>query len=59
MERYKEISLAELFELILKDDYNEIYFQERNNRDLKNAAGFDWKFKEFKAFKWFKREVID
>lgn len=58
MERYKQISLAELFELILKEDFNNIYFQNKNTALIK-ATNEYWGIKEFKNHKWFLREVID
>lgn len=59
MERYKELSVAELFEHILKDNINSVYYQENSTGNLKKAATVDWRLNEFTKYKWFKREVID
>ncbi|HHY72677.1 MAG TPA: hypothetical protein GX497_05545 [Bacillus bacterium] len=57
MKRYKEISLAELFELIMKDEIKEIYV--KNNGNLEPASKYNWSLTEFKKYKWFKREVME
>lgn len=57
MERYVEISAADLFEAITKDNVKDIYFQE--NSQLYKATNYQWSLNEFKKKKWFKREVIE
>lgn len=57
MERYIEISLADLVEVILKDETSNIYFQE--NGQLYKANNYKWAINEFKRKKWFRREVIE
>ncbi|MEB9506884.1 hypothetical protein P4J13_23405 [Bacillus anthracis] len=58
MERYKEISLADVFELILKGEISNIYYQ-NGNKELSKADGSSWFFKTIAEYKFFKREVIE
>lgn len=58
MIRYREISLADLFDLISKGETSDIFFAERDGT-LGKANKHEWYFSEFKKYKWFKREVIE
>lgn len=58
MTRYREISLADLFDLISKGETSDIFFAERNG-ELGKADKESWTFSEFKKYTWFKREVIE
>ncbi|MGR6008136.1 hypothetical protein ACT7CZ_03240 [Bacillus cereus] len=58
MERYKEISLADVFELILKGDISNIYYQ-NGNKELSKAEESSWFFGSIAKYKFFKREVIE
>lgn len=56
-EHYKSITVAELLNSILEDNYNDIYFQDVDKTLLK-ATDHEWKFSEFKRFTWFRLEVL-
>ncbi|MDF9513447.1 MULTISPECIES: hypothetical protein [Bacillus] len=58
MERYKEISLADVFELILKGEISDIYYQ-NGNKELSKATDTHWYLKTIAKYKFFKREVIE
>lgn len=58
MERYKEISMADVFELITKKEIQNIYYQDKNG-NLHRADETHWYLKMFANTKWFKREVIE
>lgn len=58
MERYKEISMADVFELITKKEIQNIYYQGKNGQLFK-ADDTHWYLKMFANTKWFKREVIE
>ncbi|MGG0355351.1 hypothetical protein ABEY57_17450 [Bacillus tropicus] len=58
MERYKEISLADVFELILKGEISNIYYQNAQ-KGLVKASESGWYFGSIEKYKFFKREVIE
>ncbi|EOQ15404.1 hypothetical protein KQ3_05873 [Bacillus cereus B5-2] len=58
MERYKEISLADVFELILKGETSNIYYQNKR-KELSKADETSWFFVSIGKYKFFKREVIE
>ncbi len=59
MERYKEISLADVFEMITKNELDDIYFKSNDTGSLLKARRDKWYFSELAKTKWFKREVIE
>ncbi|WP_176520711.1 hypothetical protein [Bacillus cereus] len=58
MERYKEISLADMLAQIANGEFNEIYLQQKSG-GLVKAIDCNWKLNEFAKYKFFKREVIE
>lgn len=58
MERYKEISLADLLGLIAKNKINDVYLQQKNG-GLVKAMDYNWKLDELGKYKFFKREVVE
>ncbi|HFU7087194.1 TPA: hypothetical protein ACGN8S_002229 [Bacillus cereus] len=58
MERYKEISLADLVALIEQNKIENVYFQGRND-ELYKADDRQWNLDSLSKRKWFKREVIE
>ncbi|MEB9100875.1 hypothetical protein P4V72_29655 [Bacillus thuringiensis] len=58
MERYKEISLADLLGLIANNKINDVYLQQKNG-GLVKAMDYNWKLDELGKYKFFKREVVE
>jgi hypothetical protein len=58
MERYREISLADLCELILKNELDEVFFQGITGNLLRHEDR-RWNLKELSNYKWFVREVLE
>jgi len=57
MERYIQISLADVFQMIMNEDFKDVYV--KHNGEIKKATDFNYKFQDFKRQTWFKREVIE
>ncbi|MED2035562.1 hypothetical protein P4V74_30850 [Bacillus thuringiensis] len=58
MERYREILLADVFELISRNKVEGIYFKNKNGTLLR-ATDYNWGLNEFTKIKFFKHEVIE
>ncbi|MGN4542756.1 hypothetical protein [Bacillus cereus group sp. MYBK95-2] len=58
MERYKEISLADVCWLILKGEVGNIYYQ-NSTKELVKVDESSWYFGSIAKYKFFKREVIE
>ncbi|MBO1583030.1 hypothetical protein [Bacillus sp. XF8] len=58
MERYKEISTADLFEMIAKGNFKNIYWK-NNNDEIVPAGNYNFRLDRLAKVKWFKREVIE
>ena len=57
MERYIEISVMELFQMIEADNTENVYFKDDGGY-IKSADDYTHLLRNFKTRKWFKREVI-
>ncbi|WP_193063414.1 hypothetical protein [Oceanobacillus oncorhynchi] len=57
MERYIEISTADLFQMILSGEDSDVYV--KWNGKIFKANSEEWKFSELIRNQWFKREVIE
>jgi len=57
MERYIEISTADLFQMILSGEDSDVFV--KWNGKIFKANSEEWKFSELIRNQWFKREVIE